>query len=218
MEELNFVLLWKEQYQKIDESLAINRQLLHELVTQKVATAMHAVKRFKKRGIFAAVIYLFILGAMLFVAIADYSSSANYFIVSIGAIFLLNIKALYDYIKHLTWVDAIDYGGSIIGIQEELARLQASIVQHVRWMVLQLPFWTTFYLSDKWFPFHASAEMVVVQITITLLSTVLAVQLFRNLTIANLDKKWVRVLLQGSGGRSVLQALQFCKTVQQYRV
>ena len=35
MEETNFVLLWKEQYEKIDESLAINKQLLKEVISQK---------------------------------------------------------------------------------------------------------------------------------------------------------------------------------------
>ena len=32
MEETNFVLLWKEQYEKIDQSLVINKQLLKEII------------------------------------------------------------------------------------------------------------------------------------------------------------------------------------------
>ena len=57
----NFVLLWKEQYEKIDQSLVINKQLLKEVVSQKAESALQSLVRFKTRGIVAAVIYLFLL-------------------------------------------------------------------------------------------------------------------------------------------------------------
>jgi hypothetical protein len=68
MEETNFVLLWKEHYEKIDQSLAINKQLLKEIITQKVQSALQSLIRFKSRGIIAAVIYLVLLGIVLFFA------------------------------------------------------------------------------------------------------------------------------------------------------
>lgn len=217
MEETNFVLLWKEHYEKIDQSLAINRQLLKETISQKAESALQSLRRFKTRGIIAAIIYLILLGLVLLYAISNYSSAANYFIISIGAIFLINVKALYDYIKHLIWANKIDYSGSITVIQGKLTELQLSILRHSRFMVLQFPFWTTFYLSDKWFPASVSWGYIAFQFLITASFTYLAYWLYKNQTIKNADKKWVKTLLESSGRKSVMKAIKFYKEIENFK-
>jgi len=217
MEETNFVLLWKEHYEKIDQSLAINRQLLKETISQKAESALQSLRRFKTRGIIAAIIYLILLGLALFYAISNYSPTANYFIVSIGAIFLINVKALYDYIKHLIWANNIDYSGSITAIQGKLTELQLSILRHSRFMVLQFPFWTTFYLSDKWFPASVGWGYMVFQFLLTASFTYLAYWLYKNQTIENADKKWVKTLLESSGRKSVMKAIKFYKEIENFK-
>lgn len=217
MEETNFVLLWKEQYEKIDQSLAINKQLLKEVISQKAESALQSLIRFKKRGIIVAVIYLILLGTVLFFAIVNYSSAANYFIISIGAIFLINVKALYDYIKHLIWTNNIDYNGSVTEIQEKLTELQLSILKHSRFMVLQFPFWTTFYLSDKWFPNSVSWSYIVFQILLTASFTYLAYWLYKNQTMKNANKKWVKAFINGSGNKSVMKAIEFYKEIDAFK-
>jgi hypothetical protein len=218
MEETNFVLLWKEHYEKIDQSLAINKQLLKETISQKAESALHSLSRFKTRGIIAAVIYLVLLGFILFYALSDYSSAANYFIISIGAIFLINLKALFDYIKHLVWIHTIDYNGSITTIQGKLAELQLSIFRHSRFMVLQFPFWTTFYLSDKWFPGSVGTGYIILQLLLTAAFTWLAVWLYKNQTIENSGNKWVRLFIDASGGKSVNRAITFYQEIEHFKL
>lgn len=217
MEETNFVLLWKEHYEKIDQSLAINKQLLKEVISQKAESALQSLIRFKTRGIIAAVIYLILLAVVLFYAISNYSSAANYFIISIGAIFLINVKALYDSIKHLIWTNNIDYNGSVTEIQGKLTELKLSILQHSRFMVLQFPFWTTFYLSDKWFPYSISWGYIIFQFILTASFTYLAYWLYKNQTLKNANKKWVKILIQGSGGKSVMKAIEFYKDIEAFK-
>ena len=217
MEEINFAILWKEQYQKIDQSLAINKQLLKEVISQKAESALQSLIRFKARGIIVAIIYLILLGIVLFYAISNYSSAANYFIISIGAIFIINVKALYDYIKHLIWTNNIDYNGSITEIQGKLTELQLSILRHSRFMVLQFPFWTTFYLSDKWFPHSVSWGYIIFQLFLTTSFTFLAYWLYKNQTIENANKKWVKTLIEGSGGKSLMKAIAFYKDIENFK-
>lgn len=217
MEETNFVLLWKEQYEKIDQSLAINKQLLKEIISQKAESALQSLIRLKAIGIAALVIYLILLGIVLFYAITHYSSAANYFILSMAVIFLINVKALFDYIKHLVWANNIIYDGSITEIQEKLTKLQLSILQHSRTMVLQFPFWTTFYLSDAWFPHSMGWGYIIFQLLITGSFTFIAYWLYKNQTIENVDKKWLKTLLQGSGGKSVMKALAFYKELEAFK-
>ncbi|PZU79592.1 MAG: hypothetical protein DI529_17425 [Chryseobacterium sp.] len=216
MEETNFVLLWKEQYEKIDQSLAINKQLLKEVITTKTKSSLLSLIRIKAVGIIAAIIYLLVLGSMLFYAIVHYSSAANYFIVSMAAIFLINVKALYDYIKHLVWIDNIDYDGSVVKTQQKLVKLQLSIIRHTRFMFLQLPFWTTFFLSGSWFPAEVSWGYVIFQVLFTGLFTYFAYWLYKNITLQNLDKKWVRVLVNGSGGKYVNDAMKFNDEIEKF--
>lgn len=217
MEETNFVLLWKEQYEKIDQSLAINKQLLKEIVNQKASSTLRTLVRLKTRGIIALVIYLIVLGIVLFYAITHYSSAANYFIISMAVIFLVNVKALFDYIKHLVWTNNINYDGSITEIQQKLSKLQLSILQHSRTMVLQFPFWTTFYLSNKWFPQSVGWGYYIFQFLLTASFTYLSYWLYKNSTIVNVEKKWLKNLLAGSGGQSVMKALKFYKELQTFK-
>ncbi|MEO9022719.1 MAG: hypothetical protein ABI237_05685 [Ginsengibacter sp.] len=217
MEETNFVLLWKEQYAKIDQSLAINKQLLKEMTSLKAESALQSLIRFKTRGIVALVIYLILLGIVLFYAITHYSSASNYFIISMAVIFLINVKALFDYIKHLVWANNINYDGSITEIQQKLTKLQLSILQHVRTMVLQFPFWTTFYLSNAWFPHSIGWGYIIFQFLMTASFTYLAYWLYKNQTIENADKKWIKSLIKGSGGKSVMKALAFYKELETFK-
>ena len=80
MEEQEIFSLWKNQDTKLEQSLALNKKLLIEILSQKAQSALQTLARFKTRGIIAAVIYLVILGLALLIAIINYSSAANYFI------------------------------------------------------------------------------------------------------------------------------------------
>ena len=217
MEDTNFVMLWKEHYEKIDQSLAINKKLIRDLTNQKAEAAMQSLVRHKKRGIIAVIFYLLILGALLFFSLADYKSEKNYFIFSIAAIFIVNVKALYDYIKHLAWAKKINYNGNVTDIQQQLSKLQFSIINHAKIMCLQFPFFTTFYLSNKWFPQEVGMGYIIFQLILTGSFTYLSYWLFKNHTIENLNKKWFRNMIAGSGGKSVVKAMDFYKELEEFK-
>jgi hypothetical protein len=217
MNEQELINLWKAQGAKLDQSLTLNEHLLADVTTQKVRSSLSALSRFKARGIITLVIYLMILGLLLSVALIDYSPAANYFIVSIAAIFLINIKALYDYIKHLAWVNSIDYSQPVITIQQKLSKFQFSIIQHNRIMTLQFPFFTTFYLSESWFPQSAPVGLIILQMAVTSAFTYLSFWLYKNLTIENIDKKWFRVFYSGSGGKRIEEAFAFYKELKDFK-
>ncbi len=216
MEETDFVMLWKEHYKIIDQSLAINKKLLRELINQKAESSMQSLIRHKQRGIIAVTVYLLILGILLFFSIADYKSEKAYFIFSVMGIFVVNVKAMYDYIKHLIWAKKINYNGSISDIQQQLSKLQFSIISHTRIMCLQFPFFTTFYLSNKWFPQEVGIGYIMFQIILTGSFAYLSYWLYKNHTIENLNKKWFRNMIAGSGGKQVLKAMEFYKEITEF--
>lgn len=217
MNDQELITIWKAQNEKIEKSLSINRKLLIEVVNQKAQTSLKSLKRLKTLGIVAFSLYLIVLSYLIFLAVSNYTSAANYFIVSITAIFLINVRGFIDYVKHLNWANNINYSGSITSIQQRLSALQLSIVKHTKIIVLQLPFWTTFYLSDRWFPSEVGMFYIIFQIALTGGFTYFAYWFYKNQKIENLDKKWYQNLIAGSGGRSVKKALEFYKEIETFK-
>ena len=216
MENIEFINIWKEQNAKIEKSLAINKLLLKETISRKAESSVKSLANLMTAGIVAFVFYLLILGYALVYAISNYSSANNYFIVSVSAIAMINIKGFSDYIRHLVWSKNINYNGSVMEIQKQLSKLQLSIMNHSKIMLLQFPFFTTFYLSNRWFPQEVGIPYIIFQIIITGSFIYLSYWLYKMHKPENLNKKWFRDLLAGSGGKSVEKAIEFYKEIEEF--
>ncbi len=217
MENTELISIWKSQNAKIEKTLAINELLLKEVTNNKVKTSLKSLITLKTAGIVAFILYILLLSYLLVYSISNYSSSLNYFIVSISVITLVNIKGLADYIKHLVWANNVNYNGSIMEIQQQLSRLQLSIINHAKGMCLQIPFYTTFYLSNKWFPQDVGLGYIILQVIVTGAFVFLTYWLYKNHKPENLDKKWFRNLITGSGGKPVMKAMEFYKEMENFK-
>lgn len=217
MENIELINIWKQQNAKIDKTLAINELLLKEVINDKAKSSLKSLIKLKTSGIIAFVFYLLLLGYALIYALSNYSSAWHYFIISIAVIALVNIKGFSDYIKHLVWTNNINYNGSILEIQQQLSRLQLSIISHAKWMCLQIPFYTTFYLTNTWFPHEVGFGYIIFQVLLTGSFIYLSYWLYKNHKLENLDKKWFRDMIAGSGGRSVMKAMEFYKEMEAFK-
>ncbi len=216
MENIEFINIWKEQNAKIEKTLAINKLLLKDTIGRKAEYSLKGLANLMTTGIVAFIIYFIILGYALFYAISYYSSANNYFIISVLAIALINIKGFTDYIKHLVWTKKINYDGSVLEIQKQLSKLQLSIINHSKIMLLQFPFYTTFFLSNLWFPQDVGILYIIFQIILTGSFIYLSYWLYKIHKPESLNKKWFRNLLSGSGGRSVERAIEFYRELEEF--
>jgi len=216
MENAALINIWKQQNAKIEKIVAINELLLKEVTNDKARTSLKSLIKLKTAGIIAFVLYLLLLGYVLVYALFNYSSAWNYFVVSISVITLVNIKGFADYVKHLVWTNNINYNGSIMEIQQQLSRLQLSIISHAKTMCFQFPFYTTFYLTNKWFPQEVGAGYIIFQVILTGSFIYFSFWLYKNHKPENLDKKWFRNMIAGSGGKSVMEAMAFYKEMEEY--
>lgn len=216
MENIELINLWKEQNGKIEKSLAINKLILKETIGRKAESTLKGLIRLKTAGIVAFVFYLLILCYALVYAISNYSSASNYFIVSVSVIALINIKGFADYIKHLAWTKNLNYDGSVLEIQKRLSKIQLSIIDHGKFMCLQFPFFTTFYLSNNWFPQNVGLAYIIFQIILTGSFILFSFWLYKNHKPENLNKKWFRNLIAGSGGKSVEKAIEFYREIEEF--
>jgi hypothetical protein len=217
MEDIDIINTWKAQNAKIEQALAVNLKLLRKIVDGKAQSALRSLTILKSTLLFFGILYLIALGGLIIFALSRYSASWNYFIVSVAAIFVINLYAVITYIKHLVWLQEINYDGAVANIQQKLSGLQLSIVNHTRIMYLQTPFFTTFYLSSNWFPQDAPLPYTILQLTFTAAAIYSSWWIYRNMTPENIDHRLIKSLLNGSGHDTVQKAIDFYKEVEDYK-
>lgn len=218
MENIDFINIWKEQNTKIEQALALNKKLLREIVDGKVKSVVRSLTLLKSTLLSFEILYVIALAGLIGFAISHYSPAWNYFIVSVAAVFVINLYAAITYIKHLVWLSQINYNDTIADTQQKLSELQLSIIQLTRIMYLQTPFFTTFYLSSNWFPQLTPWPYTLFQLLLTGAAVYSSWWVYRNMTIDNLGNKLVKNLLNGSGRETVQKAMDFYKEIEDYKL
>lgn len=207
MNDQEILGLWKSQDQKIEQVLAMNSKILKEQMSQKSKKALLGFKVEKITGIVFGLPYLILLGALLGFGFHVGTVYGNYFLTSIGIIFLVNLKVLADYIRHLVLSYQIDFSGAVAAIQKQLIELKFSMIRSVRYIGIQLPFYTTLHLDSSWFPSQANTVWIIIQILITGLFTFAAIWIFKNFKPENIGNKFVQKLLFIADVKGIDQSL-----------
>ena len=83
-------------------------------------------------------------------------------------------------------------------------------------MILQLSFWTTFYLSNRWFPQVVGLPYMILQIFMTGSFIYFTFWLYKQHKPESLSKKWFRNMIAGSGGKSVEKAIEFYNEMEEF--
>jgi hypothetical protein len=82
---------------------------------------------------------------------------------------------------------------------------------------VQLPFWSTFFVSNELLR-KGGREFWMIEIPITLFLTILAVILYKNITIENAQKKkWIKGMIRGAGMKSVTRAMDFLQEIENFK-
>jgi hypothetical protein len=220
MEDVELKNIWQAYDRKIEEarvlnlqSWALNLRCFETLQVEKAKMKLNALARFK--GWVAALGVLWVL----FLAMLVYGNwfSNPYFTISVGIIMLFNIVAVVVYIRHIIIIRQINYSESITATQEKLAGLQFGIIKCTRILMLQMPFYTTWFWHSNWINF-GSGSFWLIALPITLLFTLLAIFLYRNISLMNMQKKWLKLLMAaGPEYKSVLEAQAFIREIEDFK-
>jgi len=219
MDDLELNALWKEYDRKLEESRVLNlqawavqRQTFEWLQTQKVRSRLRPMGVFKGWAVFLGVIWVLFLGLL---AGGDHGKHP-WFTGSIGIIFLFNVFAIVAYIRQMALIRQIDYTDNIVETQEKLAALQASTLRTTRIMFLQTPFFSTWFWNER-FIAGSGLAFWAIAVPIVLLLALGALWFYRNITLANANKKWFRRLFNGIEWSPILRAMEYLKEIEDFR-
>jgi hypothetical protein len=137
--------------------------------------------------------------------------------ISFAVFILCTVIAIGEYIREIGIIHGISYGDNIVDTQRKLADIQSAIIRTLRISWVQLPFWSTFFVSNELLR-KGGREFLLIELPITLLLTILAVILYKNITIENAQKKkWVKGMIRGTGMKSLTRAMAFLQEIEEFK-
>lgn len=207
-----FQQIWKTYDAKLERSLQLNLRLLSEIQSQKAKSVLRTFVVARVIAIIIGAIYMLMLCFAFW-----FIHSQPVMAVSFGVFILCTALAIGESIQELGVIHGISYGDNVVDTQQKLAGIQSSIIRMLRISWIQLPFWSTFFVSNELLR-KGGLEFLMIEIPIVLFFTILAVFLYKNITVENANKKkWVRGLINGSGIKSVTRAMDFMKEIEDFK-
>lgn len=208
MNEQELKKLWHTANDKWEKSLDINKKLLREVYSDK---ADSKIKSFKNNHIFVMLLGVLWIAILIFVLYHNLNNI--YFFVSGGIILLFNIFAVILYLKHVIILSSIDITENIAQTQRKLVQVYFSFTQSSRILLLQAPFYCTFWYTDELVQ-NAGLQFWSIQLIVVSFFTVLSIYLFRQLSIHNPSDKWRRISNQVFGAHKLQKAMDFLKEIE----
>jgi hypothetical protein len=206
-----FQKLWKAYDVKLQRSLKLNQRLLEEIRTRKVRTSFSWQIGFKVMVIVLGIGWNIVLGSLLW---AFHSNPV--FAVSAGLIILFTSYCIVGYFLQLLLMLSINLSKSILATQRQLAQLEAVIVWTLRVSFLQAPVWP-FLFVPKTLPAGVAPLYWVIMGGVVLLLLLVAVRMYRRITIAGASRGWVKKMVDNEGGKSIARARAFIKEIEEYK-
>ncbi len=194
MEDQAMIELWKSYDKKLEENLTLNRKNAEDITKMKVQSFIASMKPLKIFTILVGLIWVGLVGTVVVnLFIHAFAEISKFFLFSITIQLLLTLAAIFIYLYQLIVIHQVDVSEPVLATQEKIARLKSSTLWVTRLLLLQLPVWTTFYLSEDMLK-TGNFWMYLIQFLVTGSFTYLAIWLFLNIKFENKDKKWCRLI------------------------
>ena len=218
MENTEIINLWKSYDKKLEENLLLNRKNVEDITKMKVQSFLASMKPLKIFTILVGIAWVGLGGIIIInLFIHAFTKVSPFFLFSAGIQVLLTAIALVIYIYQLILIHHVDISEPIFATQEKLARLKSSTLWVTRILFLQLPVWTTFYWNESMLE-NGNIFLYTIQIVVTLLFTFLAVWLFRNIKYENRDKKWFRLIFNGTEWNPLIKSMELLSQIDEFRI
>lgn len=214
MDEITLKKLWQSSTEQLELSLAIGKKNAADITKIKAQTILSSMKPIKIFSILAGFLWV----GFVDVLIINLFQVANpFFLISAGIQVILTKLAIGIYLYQLILIHQVDMSGPILEVQEKLVRLKSSTLWVARFLFLQLPVWTTFYWNESMLS-SSNFLLYIIQGIVTLSFTVIAVWLFLNINYENRDKKWFRLIFNGTEWQPVIKSMELLHQIDHYKM
>ncbi len=218
MENNDILQMWKHYDEKLNKSLTINQKMGAELADLKIRSVLSSMKPIKWFTLLIGVVWVVfgsaLVGNLFFHA---FQFVSLFFLISAALQILLTAIAIVVYVYQLVLIDQVDLSKPIVDTQHHLARLRTSTLWVTKVLFLQLPLWTTFFWSQRFFE-GGNWVLLLSSGLVTAATTALAIWLFYNIDMRNSEKKWFRFIFSGKEWSPILKASAILDEIEEFRL
>lgn len=216
MDQSEIINLWKAYDRKLEASLMLNKSNAIELTRLKTKSLLSSMTPLKIFTIIVGMLWVFIGGTIVVnLFVHAYASVSPFFLYSAAFQLLLTAIAIVIYLYQLVLIHQVDITDTLIKTQKRLTQLKSSTLWVARILFLQLPAWTTFYLSMGMFE-SGNLPYILINSTVTLLALGISVWLFVNIRYANREKKWFKLIFEGKEWTPVIKAIELHEEIEAF--
>ncbi len=217
MEDVEIINIWKSYDKKLEENLSLNRTIAEDVIKMKVKSYLASMKPTKIFTVLIGILWVGFGGVIVTnLFVFAFAKVSKFFLFSAGIQLILTAIAIVVYLYQLILIYQADINEPILATQNKLARLRSSTLWVARLLFLQLPVWTTFYLTEGMFT-NGNTVFYIVQGIITFSFTYIALWLFFNIKYENKDKKWFRLIFEGKEWSPVIKSMNLLSQINDYR-
>lgn len=210
MQEIDYIQLWQQQNEKIEQSLQINKALLKDSLANKTLTTLKPLKSIRWIGVIVGILWC---AGIALVVIVSWATTNVFFKTSLIINFFITALAVGLYVYHLALLNSCDTSQNIFASQQKLIKLEESNLLTLRLLLLQLPVYSTWFITFEWI--HDSpATFWGIQMPIVLFQTFIGIWLFRNLNYKSHDKKWFKWFMSKGEFASITKSVNLLQEIE----
>ncbi|AXY73458.1 hypothetical protein D3H65_05475 [Paraflavitalea soli] len=213
MEDVEILNLWKSYNKRLQESLVLSRKNTEEITKLKAQSFLTSMRPRKQFTLWVGIIWVGLIDLLI---VKLFFIASPFFIISMGIQVLLTKVAIVVYLYQLMLLRQTDVSEPILATQERIARLRSSTLWVTRLLFLQLPAWTTFFLSAKMFMI-SNVWLILLPVVITAIFTYAAIWLFLNIKYENRHKKWFRLIFSGKEWDPMMRSMELLDQISEYK-
>lgn len=172
------------------QSWQLNLKCFENQQRQKARSSLKPVIGIKLFALLLGVLWVSFLGILVFAV----GWTNPYFSISLSMVILFTLLAMAAYAWHLTILLSIKYEDNVLVTQAKIAKLKLSTIQMLRIIILQLPFYCTWFWSPGWVYSH-DIKFWLISFPIFLAFTALTIWLFMQIKPENANKPWLKKFL-----------------------
>lgn len=215
MNDTDLKYLWQTGNEQIAISQKSDKTSLDNLTKRNVSHFLSSMKPIKIFTLLVGLLWVFGIGYVLIkLSINAYDQVSLYFLYSAYFQVMLTAMAVIIYIIQLSTLYSIDYNKPVVVLQKTLIKLKATTLNVTRILILQLPFWTTFYWNESMFK-NGTLPLFILQGAVTISFTYLSLWLFFHLKFENANKWWFKLLLQGKEWEPLITSIDILNEMEE---
>jgi hypothetical protein len=215
MNDTDLKYLWQTGNEQIAISQKSDKTSLDKLTKRNVSHFLSSMKPIKIFTLLVGLLWVFSIGYVLIkLSINAYDQVSLYFLYSAYFQVMLTAVAVILYIIQLSTIYSIDFNKPVVILQKTLIKLKASTLNITKILILQLPFWTTFYWNESMFK-NGTLPLFILQGAVTISFTYLSLWLFFHLKFENADKWWFKLLLQGKEWEPLITSINILNEMEE---